>query len=220
MLMTNASPTVILVHGLWFRSAGMRPLASRLRRRGYHPHLFDYPSVHGHADDHCRDLACFAREQHQQELHWIGHSMGGLMVLRTLLEHRDLPPGRVVLLGSPVMGSGVARRLRERWWSHWLVGANADLLTRGIRTPESHPVGVIAGNRNLGMGRVFGGVSGHGDGTVAVKETRLPQAADHIVLPVTHTGMVMSAAVAKQADAFLKEGHFLHDAQPTAATRS
>ncbi|GAB4195842.1 MAG: alpha/beta hydrolase [Wenzhouxiangellaceae bacterium] len=201
---------VVLVHGLWYRSTGMRPLAARLRRRGYHSTLFDYSSVYGHAAEHARDLYALARDHQHGPLHWVGHSMGGLVILRMLAEYSDLPPGRVVLLGSPVAGSGVARRLAGRWWSHWLVGASAELLGRGVRAPRSHAVGVIAGNRNLGVGRVLGGVSGHGDGTVSVSETRLEGASDHIVLPVTHTGMVFSASVAAQTDSFLQTGEFKH----------
>jgi len=201
---------VILVHGLWYRAAGMKLLASRLQRRGYRVHSFDYPSVFGHINEQTLALRqCI--EAQQGPVFLVGHSMGGLLILRTLNEYPQLSVPRVVLLGSPVRGSGVARRLSKRWWSQWIVGANAELLGQGARVPKHTEVGVLAGNRNVGVGRVLGGVGGHGDGTVSVSETRLAGAQDQVVLPVTHTGMVMSALVARQVDAFLRQGSFDDD---------
>ncbi|MCG8464540.1 MAG: alpha/beta hydrolase [Xanthomonadales bacterium] len=208
-LRTEQKGVVVLVHGLWYRAAGMKLLASRLRRRGYRVVSFDYPSVFGQISEQTQALRrCIEREQCPVFL--VGHSMGGLLILRALNEFTQLQVPRAVLLGSPVRGSGVARRLAKRWWSQWIVGANADLLGQGARAPKSTQVGVLAGNRNVGVGRVLGGVGGHGDGTVSVGETRLAGAQDEIILPVTHTGMVMSAMVARQVDAFLQQGCF-HD---------
>ena len=200
--------TVILVHGLWFRSAGLKLMAARLKRRGYFVRLFDYPSVYGQASDHSRALFRLIKRQRAHHVYLIGHSLGGLLILRTLNEFPDLQVERCVLLGSPVKGSGVARRLARRWWSHWLVGSNADLLGHGARVPKKTAIGVIAGSKNMGVGRVLGGVSGRGDGTVSISETRLSGAEDHIVLPVSHTGMVMSADVVRQAHHFLEQGSF------------
>lgn len=202
--------TVVLVHGLWFRSAALKLLAARLKRRGYHVSRFDYPSVYGRAEDHSRALYRLIKRQRCRHLYLVGHSLGGLLILRTLNEYSDLQAERTVLLGSPVKGSGVARRLSRRWWGHWLVGANAELLGHGVRTPASTEIGVIAGSHNMGVGRVLGGVSGKGDGTVSISETRLQGAKDHIVLPVSHTGMVMSANVTRQIHAFLQDGEFQH----------
>jgi hypothetical protein len=69
-------------------------------------------------------------------------------------------------------------------------------------------VGVIAGTRALGFGRVITAFDGDSDGTVTVAETRLSGAADHLLLPVTHTSMVFSPEVARQAATFLKQGRF------------
>ena len=214
------SRRVVLVHGLWFRAAGLRLLAARLRRRDYDVRIFDYPSVHGDVQRHTHALQRFILHQPDQPVHLVGHSLGGLLIMRTLHEYPELPVAKVVLLGSPVQGSGVARRLARRWWSQWLVGASADLLGQGVRVPAGVPVGVIAGNRNMGVGRVLGGVSGLGDGTVSVSETRLAGAADHVVLPATHTGMVVSAAVAANIHQFLQHGQFQTAVESEAPARS
>jgi hypothetical protein len=69
-------------------------------------------------------------------------------------------------------------------------------------------VGVIAGTRGLGFGRVITAFDGDSDGTVTVAETCLPGVADHLLLPVTHTSMVFSPEVARRTAAFLKHGRF------------
>mgnify|MGYP006180886023 CR=1 FL=1 len=69
-------------------------------------------------------------------------------------------------------------------------------------------VGVIAGTRRMGFGRLLAAFDDEIDGTVSVPETKLPGAADHLLLPVSHTSMVLSAEVARQTAAFLKDGRF------------
>ena len=72
-------------------------------------------------------------------------------------------------------------------------------------------VGVVAGSVPVGLGRVAGRFDGPSDGTVAVAETELEGARDHIVLPVSHTSMMIYRQVADQAGAFLKRGEFLRE---------
>jgi hypothetical protein len=75
---------------------------------------------------------------------------------------------------------------------------------------------MIAGSRGVGLGLLLGGPGGPGDGTVAVAETRAEGLADHLVLPVTHTGMLFSRAVVRQAGEFLQAGRFDHSLPQTA----
>ena len=72
-------------------------------------------------------------------------------------------------------------------------------------------MGVIAGCKPLGAGRLIGGVPQPNDGVVVVEETALPGASDKIMLNVCHSGMLLSDQVARQACAFLRQGYFLHD---------
>jgi len=69
-------------------------------------------------------------------------------------------------------------------------------------------VGVVAGTTPLGLGRIVTRFAGPNDGTVALSETQIPGAADHIAVPVNHTALVTSMLVAKQVDAFLRQGQF------------
>jgi hypothetical protein len=66
----------------------------------------------------------------------------------------------------------------------------------------------VAGSYSLGVGQVLAGFAEDSDGTVAVSETRLPGATDHIVVPVSHMGMLVSARVARESAYFLREGRF------------
>ncbi|NNJ64526.1 MAG: alpha/beta hydrolase, partial [Xanthomonadales bacterium] len=136
-------------------------------------------------------------------------SLGGLVTLRMLSETRGLPPGRIVLLGSPLRGSGVARKSRKVPGSQRLFGRIRPALVSGYdRLATDRETGMIAGSAEVGLGGVVGGTGGPGDGTVSIRETQVEGLRDHLVLPVSHTGMVFSAEAARQAIHFLRFGSF------------
>jgi hypothetical protein len=82
------------------------------------------------------------------------------------------------------------------------------LVHREPRWPGIRDLGVIAGDLGVGLGRLLGRIEAPNDGTVWLDETDLPGATAQLCLHVSHTGMVFSAEVAKQAAAFLKNGRF------------
>ena len=203
--------TVVLVHGLWVHGITMELMRRRLARAGYRALAYSYPSMRLTLAENAERLARFCRGLHAPRLHFVGHSLGGLIVLRMLDRAPALPPGRAVLLGSPVGGSLAARRLAR------LPGGRAAL---GRSAPEWHEagrpgfeagreVGVIAGRMSFGIGRVVApDLPPPSDGVVSVAETRLPAMRDHVVLDVNHFGMLISRAVVRQICAFLREGAF------------
>lgn len=205
--------TVVLVHGLWMSGFELRVLKHRLEADGQlRAVAFSYPSLTGSMSDHVRGLLDFAKSLAVPELHFVGHSLGGLVILRALQLTDDLPPGRAVLLGTPSQGSkaaqGVARIVP---FGKALLGAavNAECVEFEAREWAGHrDVGVIAGSMGLGLGRLFADLNADHDGTVLVEETRLPGAKDHIVLGTSHTGMLFSGEVAEQAEWFLRTGSF------------
>ena len=208
----GAPATVVLVHGLWMAGFQLRVLKHRLEASGrFHAAAFSYPTLGG-MNDHVRSLLDFARAQPTDELHFVGHSLGGLVILRALQLTDDLPPGRAVLLGTPLQGSkaaqGVARILP---FGKAILGAavNAECIDCAQNEWRGHrEVGVIAGSMGLGLGRLFADLNADHDGTVLVEETMLPGAKDHIVLSTSHTGLLLSSEVAEQAAWFLREGRF------------
>lgn len=208
--MAGRGETAVLVHGLWYRGLGMLPLARRLRRRGLETARPSWPTLRGDFLDSADRLADAAAGLGGSPLHFVGHSLGGLLVLKLLERHGDrLPPGRVVLLGCPVRGSGVARRMAATPGLRALLGGSSSALTGGFaHAPPDRELGVIAGTAGVGAGRVLGGLPKPHDGTVAAAETALPGSADRLELPVTHTGLVLSGAVAREVAAFMRHGRF------------
>jgi len=202
--------TVILVHGIWMTGLELRPLAWRLRRCGYRTRILRYPSLHRSLKENARRLAERVRQQGDSIVHLVGHSLGGLVVLQALQDQPELIRGRVVLLGSPVNGSVIARRLHAHGISRWLIGRSGDgaLLGDGPRWQDSRSLGVIAGTRPVGIGRLLGGFSEVSDGTVALSETRLDGEHEVITFHSTHFGMLLSRPVARAVCGFLRTGRF------------
>lgn len=177
---------------------------------------FSYPSITGTMSDHVRGLLEFAQAQKSDELHFVGHSLGGLVILRALELTDDLPPGRAVLLGSPVQGCRAAQGVVRLPFGKAILGAavNEEVVQCTAREWKGHrEIGVIAGSMGLGLGRLFAHLETDHDGTVLVEETRLPGAKDHIVLEASHTGMLFSAEVAEQAAYFLSHGVFRRESR-------
>jgi pimeloyl-ACP methyl ester carboxylesterase len=163
--------------------------------------------------DNAAALGRFLRGIRGETLHLIAHSMGGLLILKLfdLGLGRDLPPGRIVLTGSPVRGCRSAERLARLPLGRAMLGRSATegLLARGEpRWQGARDLGVIAGDLGLGLGRLLGRFTAPNDGTVLVEETDLPGATERLILPVSHSGMVFSGEVARQAAAYLQRGRF------------
>ncbi len=201
--------TAVLVHGLWYGPVSMALVALRMDRQGVDCHRFSYPTLRGTLEDHARALGKFAGRLGQPELHFVGHSLGGLVILRMLADEADLPPGRVVLLGTPVQGSSVSRRIgRHRPLRPFLGDSRYSLEAGFARCPGDRQVGVIAGTAGVGIGRALGGLEEPHDGTVSVAETRLEGVCDRVDLRVSHTGLVLSAEVVSATLRFLATGRF------------
>ncbi|MEX2124505.1 MAG: alpha/beta hydrolase [Woeseia sp.] len=214
------SDDVVFVHGIWMPGGVMAYLRQHLEREyGFRGHLFSYASVRGTLDENAALLADFAAGLDSATVHLVGHSLGGVVSLRMLTLYDDAPPGRVVCLGSPLCGCVAASSVsRYRWGSSVLGKALVAGVLDEAASQWAGPVtlqrevGVIAGTRAMGFGRLITTFDEDCDGTVTVSETRLPGAKDHLTMPVTHMGMVMSRNVADQTAAFLLRGEFLRDA--------
>ena len=214
--MTRAAS--VYVHGLWLTGREGFWLRRRLARDlGAETLAFSYPSVTGGAAANTRALAAFLAAVRADTLHLVGHSLGGLMITKLFEEDPGLsarlPPGRIVLLGSPLRGSLAARNL-VRWpLGRKILGLTAGevlLMPRERRWSGARDLGVIAGDLGFGLGRLVGTGGSPSDGTILVEETRIDGAADRVVLRVSHFGLLLSAAVAQAAGAFLRTGRFSH----------
>ncbi len=210
--MSDNVPDIVFVHGLWMHGRVFALHRHRLRRMGRISHTYSYRSLRGALDEAADGLAARLEALAPRPLHLVGHSLGGLVVLNMLARHRPAAVQRAVLLGSPICGSGSARViLGLPLLRHALGRALPQWLARPVPTAEpGYPVGVIAGDRPLGLGRLVPGMEKPNDGMVSVSETRWAGARDHIVLPVTHMQMLWSAACLHQALHFLDHGCFEH----------
>ena len=218
-LLMNSINTVICIHGIWAHGVTMLLIKRRLEKEyGFRVLVFNYPSVRGTLDDNAALLSGFIEREGLDAAHMIGHSLGGVIALRMLANDADAVPGRTVCIGSPLTGSRAADFLSTQNWAEPFLGHS---LTAGVvheaanewasHVCELRDVGVIAGTSPYGFGRLVTKFDGENDGTVAVTETQLAGAKDHICMDVSHKSMLVSSAVVDQAAAFLKRGEFLRD---------
>ena len=216
---------VILIHGLHHAPLIMRPLAKRLQAQGFDTHQYGYRSMRDGIKINSARLNTWLEENHypDQPIDLVGHSLGGLVIRDFVTQYPKWQIGRCVTLGTPHMGSICADYLWRL--APAVVGRSyVDALDGTVAPlPEYITLGVIAGNRPYGMGQLF--LHHHNrklrkadvpplkqqlvhDGTVYVEETKMEAAVDHIVMPVSHTGMLVNKEVAKQVIYFLQYGKF------------
>ena len=204
--------TVVLVHGLWMHGVAMELARRRVARCGYRALSYSYPTMRLTLGENAERLMRYLRGLSATRLHLVGHSLGGLIVLRALEGAAALPSGRVVLVGTPCAGSHAARRLQRFPGGRTILGRS---LIESLEAPSARApgreTGVIAGSVPIGLGQIVDpGLPRPNDGAVSVEETRLPGMRDHVVLRVSHSGMLVSRGVARQICAFLRDGAFAH----------
>ena len=199
---------VILAHGLWVPGLVMKPLAARLAAADLRCHTFNYMGRARPIEAHAERLARFARSV--GPAHYVGHSLGGLVVLHALTADRSLEAGRVVLLGTPARGCLAGRRFARHAFGRWFLGESRRLWgeDRTACWDRSEPLGVVAGTVPLGLGRLFGALPGPNDGVVTLDETAIDGMRERVALPVGHSQLLFSARAAALVGSFLKEGRF------------
>lgn len=182
------------------------PLAQRLRAAGFEPRLHGYPTILG---DPARERARLQEQWRSlgEQVHLVGHSLGGHLALATLAEaDGQLPPGRIVCLASPLAGSSVARRLRDGRWGGLLMGRAGPQLSETVSIPPGREVASIAGDHAVGLGKLFSHFDGPNDGTVSVEETRIPGLTAHASVAASHSGIMFNREAAELTTRFLLHG--------------
>ena len=204
---------VILVHGVWMNGLEFWRLRRSLEHAGYECHTFKYHVWGKPLAETAERLHKVAEGLDAPVVHFVAHSLGGIVLMHLFDEFPFAKEGRVVLLASPVNGSVVARRLNSTAITRWMLGQSVESGLAG-NVPAWRgwrDIGTISGSLPLGVGLIVGGPSLPHDGTVSVEETALKGATDSIVLPVSHTGILFSFDVAQQVITFLRAGKFDED---------
>lgn len=209
---------MILVHGLYMHGVVMLPLQRRLAACGFRCRQFSYPSLRLSVAENAERLVARLGNIGAPVVHFLCHSLGGLVVRTMMLQSSWQRPGRVLSLGTPHLGCYVAKRLGANSALAWLLGNS---LVHGLDGdlppwPAGHEVATIAGDKSVGAGRLVPGLPKPNDGTVALAETELGAGYPHAVLGVTHTSMLFSRRVADYACAYLKTGRFPEPSTHTA----
>jgi len=211
--MSSADEIVVLLHGIANIPLSMKYLETNLEKAGYQVHNLGYPST----DVPIEEAANRIREKvtalsGSDRINFVGHSMGNLVI--RLVLGKDLPRlKRFVMIAPPNHGSFLAQRLEDLDIYKWIFGPAGQQLPADNRAFfESLPIppcefGIIAGGRGT-EGGYNPLLEGDDDGTVRVEETKLPGAADFMVIHNTHTLILFDPETVQQTIHFLKNGRF------------
>jgi pimeloyl-ACP methyl ester carboxylesterase len=211
------SPRVVLLHGIGRTSRSLGKLEQALQQAGFATLNLDYPSRRKPLDllaEHIHPAVVDFVEPKKGPIHFVGHSMGGLLARVYVATYRPAQLGRVVMLGTPNGGSEVADLLKK--WSlyrSFFGPAGQQLTTHLDGTLKSlpaldYPVGIVAGNRSVDPICSTLVLPRPNDGRVSVESSKLDGMADHITIEASHTGLPRHRAAIDQAIAFLREGRF------------
>jgi pimeloyl-ACP methyl ester carboxylesterase len=173
------------------------------------PHVFAYRG-RSPLEGNVARFARFVRDASaERPAHFIGHSLGGVLVLEMLNRHADIPVASAVLLGAPVRGCLAGRRLGRAQVGRWMMGACCDICPeRQASWKRAAPLGVVAGTRPLGLGRALGRLPGPNDGVVCVEETMVDGMSASNLVPLGHSLLIVSATVGTLVERFFVSGRF------------
>jgi triacylglycerol lipase len=215
----NREECVVLLHGLGRTSSSMGKLEKFLFGKGYRTVNFRYPSTRESIEQiaamHIPKAIAKCREGPATKIHFVTHSLGGI-VARQYLQANTLPKGsRLVMLAPPNQGSEVADYLKRFFAYRWLMGPAGEQMGTG---PESVPntldpinveVGIITGDKSFNP--LFSSlIPGPDDGRVSIERARLEEMTDFLVIPSSHTFIMRNPDVIWQVAHFLEHGGFDH----------
>ena len=213
---TETPDTVVLLHGLGRTSKSMVYMQERLTEAGYTVFNFDYESRKKDIGSLVSDLQKFIEGcclQNDRPLHFVTHSLGGILVRAYLSRNKPENLGRVVMLSPPNKGSDVVDYFEEYSLFKYFFGPAAAELGTGYDSfpnrlgPADFEVGIITGNRTIDPISSWI-IDGDDDGKVSIEQAKLEGMADFMVVQVSHAYIMTNPAVVNQVIYFLQKGRF------------
>ena len=209
---------VVMLHGFGRNSMSMWLLAQRLEHDGFEVHRIGYRSLRTTTEKMLNTVS--GKIQHccgnsKRTIHFVGHSLGGLLIRAYLGIYHNHEVGRVVLIGPPNEGTPFVDKFHNSWWMRLAGPAAQDLGTAEDSFPNSieaepyYPLGVIAGDTD--SEDMLNLESDADDGLIPVASTVVAGMTDFIVLKANHSLMRYDREVADQTASFLIDGRFTHD---------
>lgn len=215
--MAGAEEVVVMLHGLTRTRGSLRRLERRLSREGFRIVNLAYPSnrfsIDTLVDGALADIVARCCQVPGTTVHFVTHSVGGIVVRRYLQRHPLPNLGRVVMLTPPNQGAELADRFSNARLFRLIHGPAGQQLATGADSfiaslgPVTFELGIIAGNRSLNplFSRL---IPGPDDGIIAVDRTRVDGMTAHIVVPYSHTFIMYHGPVIQQVIHFLRTGTF------------
>jgi len=208
---------VVLLHGLCRTSTSMQKIAVAVRQAGFRVENMDYPSrtasIAELSDAAIGNALGNPALKECAKIHFVTHSLGGILVRSYFKRHPSTRLGRVVMLGPPNQGSEVVDKIGSWWLFRKLNGpAGVELGTGSGSTPNrlgpvAFELGVIAGDRSINWINSLM-IEGRDDGKVSVERTQVAGMKAHVVVHATHPFLMKNKAAIKRTVRFLKTGTF------------
>ena len=211
---------VILLHGLGRTPLSMLPLKFTLDLAGYRTVNQGYPSLMQSIEElsgtYVPEALAKCESASEAPVHFVGHSLGGILVRHYLQDH-DVPDGsRMVMLGPPNHGSELVDEFADEPWFTVMgpaalqLGTGADSLPANLE-PVNLEIGIIAGTRTSFDALLLQSapLPEPNDGKVSLDSAGLPEMQDFLVVDETHTFILTDGDVLEQVVAFLANGRFL-----------
>lgn len=198
---------IVLIHGIWMKGPELFYLRFKLWQQGYRLYQFHYPSLFKTPEQNAQSLNQFVEKINEPTIHFVAHSLGGIVVAHFLNNHVFNKAGKVVLIGTPINGSALAGHLYKNSFLKYLLGKSVikGLVSESPKWLSRRKVCVIAGTKKLGIGVLLAKIEmrQQNDGTVNLDETQIKEASEFHLVPHSHFSMLWSLAVVEKIKSFL-----------------
>jgi len=213
---SRAADCVVLLHGLGRTAHSMNDLEESLRANNYLVVNNSYSSREktiAELSSIVGDGIAACKNQHAEHIHFVTHSLGGILVRHYFQTHTVAEAKRVVMLGPPNRGSEVATKYKNEWWYQWFTGPAGQELgvdetsVPNILKPIPLEIGIIAGTESLDPW-FSRSVPKPNDGKVSVESAKLDNMKDFTTVPHSHTFIANADIVVREVNIFLSQGTF------------